>query len=396
MSGADSRVRANALEALWRVESEDCRRVFLDALDDPANRVVGNGIQGLYRLGLPSAIGSILTMIAHTDDGFRKTGIWLIGETGDLRFLPVLARLMKESTPALRPYVFRAFAKLKQKRSRLAALPALRLHALRGKSQTEGFREIHIMPLSQAGHPITGLKATQLALWEKNDLILDHNVRPFLEKVPLSIAFAVPRNTAPLETPGVYEQALESCLQLKRKIDGWMMLQYCRSEGPEVDFTPNESAAELRFILDPAATEKAIQIRKPRLSSARSLLHAVRSLIVAMSRGRGRRHLIVLDDGSCGAPNAGLLREIVGAARGTEITIHAVSPRQTPWRDICADTGGQWLLGTNEDSAPELLTGLYAYLTASYQVRYRSNEVADLRIEVCTDQGLGEVTLLAY
>src|SRR5579862_1992695 len=145
MSGSDSRVRANA---------------------------AGNGIQGLYRLGMPSAIGSILTMIAHTDDGFRKTGIWLIGETGDLHFLPVLARLMKESTPALRPYVFRAFAKLKQKRSRLAALPALRLHALRGKSQTQGFREIHIMPLSPADHPIAGLKATQLALWEKNDLIL--------------------------------------------------------------------------------------------------------------------------------------------------------------------------------------------------------------------------------
>ena len=213
-------------------------------------------------------------MIAHTDDGFRKTGIWLIAETGDLRFLPVQARLMKESTPALRPYVFRAFAKLKQKRSRLAALPALRLYALRGKSQTEGFREIHIMPLSPAGHPIAGLKAT----------------------------------------------------------DGWMMLKYCRSEGPEVDFTPDESAAKLRFILDSAAAENAIKIRKPRLSSSRSLLHAVRSLIAAMSRGRGRRHLIVLDDGSCPAPDAGVLREIMGAARGTEITIHAVSPRQKLYR----------------------------------------------------------------
>lgn len=67
-------------------------------------------------------------------------------------------------------------------------------------------------------------------------MILDYDVRPLMEKMPLSIAFAVPRNTAPLETPGVYEQALESCLQLKRQIDGWMMLQYCRSEGPEAKF----------------------------------------------------------------------------------------------------------------------------------------------------------------
>ena len=45
MHGADSRVRANALEALWGLESEDCRRVFENALDDPANRVVGNVLQ---------------------------------------------------------------------------------------------------------------------------------------------------------------------------------------------------------------------------------------------------------------------------------------------------------------------------------------------------------------
>jgi hypothetical protein len=83
MSETDSRIRANAIEALWGVESEDCRQVFLSALGDPANRVVGNGILGLYRLGMPQALGSILTMLSHADDGFRKTGIWLMGETGD-------------------------------------------------------------------------------------------------------------------------------------------------------------------------------------------------------------------------------------------------------------------------------------------------------------------------
>src|SRR5579872_1808991 len=86
MGQDDSRVRANALEALWGMESEDCRQVFLEALEDPANRVVGNGILGLYLLDAPSAIRSILTMIEHADEAFRKTGIWLMGETGDLRF----------------------------------------------------------------------------------------------------------------------------------------------------------------------------------------------------------------------------------------------------------------------------------------------------------------------
>jgi len=50
-------------------------------------------------------------------------------------------------------------------------------------------------------------------------------------------------------------------------------------------------------------------------------------------------------------------------------------------------------MAASYDMVPELLTGLYAYLMASYQVRYRGSEVACIRIEVCTDQGLGGVTV---
>jgi hypothetical protein len=332
-------------------------------------------------------------MIDHSDDGFRKTGIWLMGETGDLRFLPVLARLMKESTPALRPYVFRAFAKLKQKRSRLSTLPPLRVYALGGKSLAEGWREIHLSPLSASGQTILGLKATQLALWEKQALILEYNLLPVVEKEPLSVAFAMPRNVSPAETSGVNERAMKSCLGLKRKIDGWMILQYCRSDESEEKSTQDESTAELRFILDSAAAEKSFKARKPRQSSARNLLCAVRGLIAAMSRGRGRRHLVFLDDGSGKPPDARSLEEIVSAAKIAEITIHGISQRETAFHDLCAETEGQWLVRSSDDSVPELLTTLYAYLTARYQVRYQSNEVADLGIEICTEQGVGEAAV---
>jgi hypothetical protein len=113
-----------------------------------------------------------------------------------------------------------------------------------------------------------------------------------------------------------------------------------------------------------------------------------------MSRGRGRRHLILLDDGSCPPPDAPALLEIADRAKLAEIAIHGISPRETTWRDLSARTGGQWLQGHSFDSVPELLGGLYAYLMASYQVRYRGDEMGGLRIEVCTDQGLGEITVL--
>jgi hypothetical protein len=375
------------------VESEDCRQVFLSALGDPANRVVGNGILGLYRLGMPQALGSILTMLSHADDGFRKTGIWLMGETGDLRFLHALARLMKGSDAALRPYVFRSFAKLKQKRSRLAALPALRLYALGGKDL------VHLCPLSAAGQLLGGLKATQFALWENNDLVLDYQVRLVVEKEPLSIAFAIPRTTGAPGTKSLHERTLDAGLRLKRKLDAWMILQYCPSEAAEASGATEESSLELRFIVDAAAAESAFANRKPRADSARSLSHAVESLLAAMSRGRGRRHLILLDDGACEPPNPNRLEEFVKTAKLAEITIHGISRREAPWRSICDDTDGHWLRGPSDDSVPELLTSLYAHLIAHYQVRYRSEQAAqkpdpvELRIEAYTDQGLGETTV---
>jgi len=395
MNESDSRIRANAIEALWGMESEDCRQIFLDALNDPANRVVGNGVLGLYLLGATEAIGSILTMLAHSDDGFRRTGFWLVGESGDLRFLPVLARMIREATPALRPFVFRAFAKLKQKRSAMAALPALRLQVM-PRSPSEGWKQVELAVLSSTGAPVSGLKATQFALWEKDTLILEYNVRAVTQKEPLSIAFAMPRNTCAPETQGPYERALVDCLELKRKPDAWLVQQYCPSEGPETASLHEDFSSELRFSLDDGPVRKEIQARKSKVSAARSLRCAIGSLIPALSRGRGQRHLILLDDGLSENPDAGHLQPIVEAAKAAEITIHGISPSETAFRDLCAQTEGKWLPAPSEEALHELLTGLYASLMSGYQVRYRGDEApADLRVEVFTEQGLGEATARA-
>jgi hypothetical protein len=267
----------------------------------------------------------------------------------------------------------------------------LRLHAMGAKSLAEGWKEIHVIAQSPAGEAIAGLKATQLVLWENNDLILEYNVRPITQKEPLSIALAFPRNIEPVEILSISERALESCLRLKRKADAWMIFQYCSGEGTEAPDGSEESMPELRFTVEAGVAGKSIHARPPRRASAPSLLHAVGSLLPAMSRGRGRRHLILLDDASCPPPDPRAVQEIVDRAKLAEIVIHGISPCDTSWRDLSAKTGGQWLTGPSYDVVPELLTGLYAFLMASYQVRYRSDDVAGLRIEVCTDHGLGEV-----
>jgi hypothetical protein len=332
MREPDSRVRANAVEALWRVESEDCRQVFESALDDPANRVVGNALLGLYLLGASAAIGLILKMVAHQDQGFRRTAIWVMGETGDLRFLDALSGLMKDSEPPLRPYAFRAFAKLKQKRSRLAALPALWLHAFNRETRPGGWKEMRVAAVSPSG-PVLGLKPTQFALWENSELVLDYNVTPMVEKEPLMIALAFASDA------GIQREGLENCFRFQRKGDSGLVLPYCAE-------------------LDSAGVAD--------------------QLLASVANSNGKRHLVLLGRESLNAPSA-KVHEIADAARLADVTMHVVDTRSVA-----------------EDSMPEFLASLCAGLTASYQVRYRNEGgVQDLEIEVCTEQGLGEASLPA-
>src|SRR5438105_5455698 len=128
MTEDDPRVRANALESLWGVDSEGTRSVFWAASTDPDNRVAGNAAYGLYQMGDAASIQLIMRMIDHPQSDFRLTPVWVMGETGDPRFLAVLARLLSDSESQIRSAVFRAIGKLKQSIARFGALPQLKLH----------------------------------------------------------------------------------------------------------------------------------------------------------------------------------------------------------------------------------------------------------------------------
>src|SRR6185369_4798144 len=47
----DPRVRANAVEALWGIDTEEARKLLRSASRDSNNRVAGNALLGLYRMG---------------------------------------------------------------------------------------------------------------------------------------------------------------------------------------------------------------------------------------------------------------------------------------------------------------------------------------------------------
>src|SRR5208283_3130365 len=98
----DPRVRANAIEALWGMDSDQACAVMREAADDPNNRVAGNALVGLYRAGETLAIPRILQLACHPKAEFRTTAAWIMEQSGSPRFLPALAHMVRESDPRAR------------------------------------------------------------------------------------------------------------------------------------------------------------------------------------------------------------------------------------------------------------------------------------------------------
>jgi len=93
LADPDARVRANAVEVLWGVGSRDVRKTLWETARDTNNRVVGNALLALHRLGEPAAVGALAAMSRHSSPRFRATAAWVMGQTRDPAFLERLRNL---------------------------------------------------------------------------------------------------------------------------------------------------------------------------------------------------------------------------------------------------------------------------------------------------------------
>jgi HEAT repeat protein len=109
---AGPRVRANMIEAVGEADREDARALLLAAAEDRNNRVAGNALLALYRLGDASAEPALRKMAEHETYLFRATCAWVLGEIADPRFAGILARMVGDSEQPVRKRAFAALGKI--------------------------------------------------------------------------------------------------------------------------------------------------------------------------------------------------------------------------------------------------------------------------------------------
>ena len=112
LASPDARTRANVVETLWGIDSDEARETLVAALADSNNRVVGNAVLGLYLLKDGKTEARVQAMAAHREPSFRMTAAWLAGRIGTAACRRVLALAVNDPDSKVRDTAERAFRAL--------------------------------------------------------------------------------------------------------------------------------------------------------------------------------------------------------------------------------------------------------------------------------------------
>ncbi len=140
----DPRLRANAIECFWGMNTAAVIDLFHACLDDEDNRVVGNAIIGLHEAGEPEAREMVARIAAQENPNFRMTAAWTMGRIGDPSFLSILAPMAKDPHPEVRRAALKSLRAFHKQASEKLPEPVFDL------PETQRLEELETVPAAPA------------------------------------------------------------------------------------------------------------------------------------------------------------------------------------------------------------------------------------------------------
>ena len=385
LAEADPRIRANAIEAIWGVDTEESRALLAAAVRDSNNRVAGNALVALHRIGDCAAIPELLKMASHEAALFRSTAAWAMGQTGDPRFAPALARLMCDESTAVRSRALSALARVKSAAAQSRQGAHWRVSALLLENDPAKGRRLQATVSGSPGADPPALLPTSFIVSEDGHPLPVFKVveRPPVEA--FSVVFLFPRS-AEAGSPWV-EAALEA-RTWKRPSDLWAMMPYL----PEGDGEGMPLAEE------PPKFSSSVQnldvlLRQPvsRAVCADIWMSIWRAIKPDPGPGRGRRHLIVFSPGETRGV-AG--HERIAMAAASRASIQVVSQAADPhMEEFCRRVRAHFTIAADDADASGRLGSAYLNLLARYEIAWPATAGArEWKLRVHSSAGWGELT----
>ena len=395
MSDADPRLRANAIEGLWGVGTEEARDLLLASLRDANNRVVGNALYGLYSMGESACLAETVKLAAHPVAVFRATAAWVMGETGDSRFRMTVAQLLRDPHPMVRSRALWAVARIKSATAHAATGKPWRISSLLLETPTASAatgpkltRHVQVA-VGATGFAQPTLRAIHFMLTEDGQSVLNYHLTVRPSPPPMSVVFLFPRGGEAEEPPWV--TGALSCLAGKRATDLWAYVPWMSGGEATGSATPNNQ--EIPFTPNQEALADSFRRLANRAECADMWQTLWRALRAESNMARGKRHVIVFAaEPVRGVAGLGLVAT-VGAARGIVQVISAVP--NPALEDLCSKTR----IGYTHAAAPEQIIAAieeaYLNLNASYELGYQtlSQEARELKIRIQAPSGWGETTI---
>ena len=402
LAAADSRMRANAVEGLWGVDSAMAREMLHKAASDANNRVAGNAMLGLYRMGDTSVIPLLLKMAEHPRRWSRATAAWAMGMTENPRFTRALARLVTEPIVVVRARAFKALGQIRQATAAANQAEPWQVVGRYHRSTPNGWRRMQVDVASADGKQEIRPLPTDFILSEEGQPVVDYTVAERPAPEPLSIAFVLPREESEDSLLGEH---LTDALRWKRPVDLWGCVFYvpkrrelqARVLGEEFSFAlegPDLSdGSPLSYFHDPADVRAAF-LKVPLRSDCTDVWNSIRRALLVEGEPAQRRHVIVFSESEGVQPPG--YAEIVTAAQNAHATVHGISMGASPLLEkLCQSTLGTGQTLAEKEELPGLVRQICLNLTARYLIRYQSvcPTTEALTIRVQSSAGWGETTV---
>jgi hypothetical protein len=397
MTDADPRLRANAIEGLWGVGTEQARDLMMSSLHDTNNRVVGNALYGLYSMGEAVCLAETVKLAAHPVAVFRATAAWVMGETGDSRFRLPVAQLLRDEHPMVRSRALWAVARIKAATAHATTGPPWRLSSLLLESPIASatgpktMRHVQVA-VGAAGFAQPVLRAIQFMLTEDGQPVLNYRLTVRPSPPPMSVVFLFPRGGDAAEPPWV--TAALACLAGKRSSDMWAYLPWMPASEAAGSVAPeNQENQEIPFTPNRDALADSFRRMASRAESSDMWQTLWRALRAESNVARGKRHVIVFASEEVrGVAGHGLVAT-VGAARGIVQVISAVP--NPALESLCGKTRIHYTYAATPEQIVASVEQAYINLNARFELSYQtlSQEARELKIRIQSPSGWGESTV---
>jgi hypothetical protein len=387
MAEPDPRTRANAVESIWGVDTSEAKELLRAALRDTNNRVAGNSLFALYRMGDTWVIPEIFKMAASESELFRSSAAWVMGETGDPRFSETLGRMLAEPNGVVRKRAFSALSRLKAAVAKSRQSGAWRMLAslLPGSGNLRHIR-LQVSPMD--GSELPRLLPTQFILSVDGQPVTQYQVEARTPAESLAVTFLFPRMADSSNLPWV-QGAIDS-LPAKRPSDLWNASFYAPAGEPPPTTAPDPP----QFTAN--NEEAAAMLQKPTGQiECPSLWGGIRNSVQAAGEpASGVRNLIVYNQSEVEAPPE--LAEIIAEAVSSNTTVQVVSPvRNEPLEELCRSTQGSFHLASSELESAKLIEEAHLTLFSRFVLSCQPGAGArELNVRVFDPAGWGETTIM--